>query len=168
MKAEDCPFSGILYAGLMITSNGPRVLEYNVRFGDPETQPILARMKADIVDLFEATIDGTLDRVELEWDPRPAVCIVMAAGGYPGSYEKGKLISGIDKADAREDVIVFHAGTKLDDDKVVTSGGRVLGVTALGKTIPDAKKLAYEAVSDITWDGENHRTDISDKAMKYL
>ncbi|MHC4660793.1 MAG: phosphoribosylamine--glycine ligase [Planctomycetota bacterium] len=169
MKAEDCPFSGILYAGLMITANGPRVLEYNVRFGDPEAQPILARMKSDLVDLFEATIDGTLDSVTPEWDDRATVCVVMAAGGYPGSYEKGKVISGIEKAESRDGVTVFHAGTSLEDSgDVVNSGGRVLGVTALGDTIPNAKQLAYEAVSDITWDGEYHRTDISDKALKRL
>jgi phosphoribosylamine--glycine ligase len=166
MNRNDTPYKGVLYAGLMMTAGGPRVLEFNVRFGDPETQPILARLKSDLLEVLLAVCDGTLDEVTLKWDPRPAVCVVMASGGYPGDYQKGRKITGLEEAQQLQDVIVFHAGTKADDGDIVTSGGRVLGVTALGKTIADAKARAYEAVDKIKFDGAYCRRDIADKAIK--
>ncbi|MHC4713203.1 MAG: phosphoribosylamine--glycine ligase [Planctomycetota bacterium] len=162
---DGCPYRGILYAGIMITREGPKVLEFNVRFGDPETQPILLRMKSDIMDPVIATIEGGLADAKIEWDNRPSVCVVMASGGYPGPYEKGKEITGIEEAEALGDVKVFHAGTTLDDGRLVTSGGRVLGVTALGETIAAAKARAYEAVARIHFEGAHYRKDISDKAI---
>ena len=160
MKSEGRPYKGILYAGLMLTKNGPKTLEFNARFGDPETQPLLVRMESDIVPLFEACIDGTLDQHELRWKSEPSVCVVMAAEGYPGSYEKGKEISGLNEARALLDVVVFHAGTKTEEGKVLTNGGRVLGVTATGPDTPTAIKKAYEAVDKIQWDGIHFRKDI--------
>lgn len=169
MKRARRPFKGVLYAGLMLTAGGPKVLEFNVRFGDPECQPLLMRLKTDLVDLLEATIDGRLSELPpLEWDHRPSICVVMASEGYPGSYEKGREITGLDQADALEDVKVFHAGTKLDDGTVVTDGGRVLGVTALGSSIPSAKLQAYTAVKEIRWRGAWCRKDISDKALAHV
>ncbi len=133
MKRSRRPFRGVLYAGLMITSQGIKVLEYNVRFGDPECQPLLMRLKSDLLDLLEATVDGRLDEIAPpEWDPRPAVCVVMASEGYPGKYERGQPIRGLDEAAKVPDVKVFHAGTATSGDRIVTDGGRVLGVTALG------------------------------------
>ena len=168
LKRSRQPFKGILYAGLMMTpAQGPKVLEYNVRLGDPECQPLLMRLKSDIVDLIEATIDGKLDEIKPpEWDPRPAVCVVMASEGYPGDYEKGRPIRGLEEAGAVEGVKVFHAGTKLVDGQVVTAGGRVLGVTALGQTIAAAKLQAYTAVKCIRWQGAWCRKDIADKAIE--
>ena len=166
MNRNDTPYRGVLYAGLMMTAGGPRVLEFNVRFGDPETQPILARLKSDLLEVLLAVCDGTLDEVTLKWDPRPAVCVVMASGGYPGDYQKGKKITGLKEAQQLQDVIVFHAGTKEEDGNIVTNGGRVLGVTALGKTIADAKARAYEAVDKIKFEGAYCRRDIADKAIK--
>jgi phosphoribosylamine--glycine ligase len=166
MNRNGTPYRGVLYAGLMITGGGPRVLEFNVRFGDPETQPILMRLKSDLLEVLLAVCDGTLDQIDLEWDPRPAVCVVMASGGYPGDYEKGKKITGLKEAGQREDVIVFHAGTAEQDGDILTSGGRVLGVTALGGTIADAKTRAYQAVDRIEFDGAYCRRDIADKAIK--
>ncbi len=166
MNRNGTPYKGILYAGLMITGGGPRVLEFNVRFGDPETQPILARLKSDLLEVLLAVCNGTLDRITLVWDRRPAVCVVMASGGYPGDYEKGKKIVGLQEAQQLEDVIVFHAGTKDMDGDIVTNGGRVLGVTALGQTIRDAKEKAYRAVDKIKFDGAYCRRDIADKAIK--
>jgi phosphoribosylamine--glycine ligase len=168
MNSEGRRFRGILYAGLMITGGGPRVLEYNVRFGDPETQPILARLDTDLVDLLEATADGKLSEIDLKWKDEAAVCVVMASGGYPGKYEKGKEITGLEKASARKGVTVFHAGTVPKKDKVLTAGGRVLGVTALGKDIPTAIESAYAAVKDIEFEGAHYRTDIGQKALKRL
>ncbi|HUT90676.1 MAG TPA: phosphoribosylamine--glycine ligase [Thermoguttaceae bacterium] len=166
MKRARRPFHGVLYAGLMITNQGPKVLEYNVRFGDPEAQPLLMRLKTDLVDLLEAAVDGRLDEIApLEWDPRPSVCVVMASEGYPGSYKKGHPIRGLDEAANVPDVKVFHAGTQLVDGQIVTSGGRVLGVTALGDNIAKAKLQAYTAVKPIRWDGAWCRKDISDKAL---
>ncbi len=166
MNRNDTPYKGVLYAGLMITGGGPRVLEFNVRFGDPETQPILMRLKSDLLQVCLAACDGTLDQISLKWDPRPAVCVVMASGGYPGDYEKGKKITGLEEADGMQDVIVFHAGTKSKDGDIVTSGGRVLGVTALGETIDDAKARAYRAVDKIKFEGAYCRRDIADKAIE--
>ena len=166
MNRNGTPYKGVLYAGVMITGGGPRVLEFNVRFGDPEIQPILMRLKSDLLQVCLAACDGTLDKISLEWDPRPAVCVVMASGGYPGDYEKGKKITGLEEADGIQDVIVFHAGTKGKDQDIVTNGGRVLGVTALGQTIDDAKARAYRAVDKIKFDGAYCRRDIADKAIE--
>jgi phosphoribosylamine--glycine ligase len=166
MNRNGTPYKGVLYAGLMVTAGGPRVLEFNVRFGDPETQPILMRLKSDLLEIMLAVCDGTLDDVTLQWDTRPAVCVVMAAGGYPGEYEKGKIITGITEAEKLEDVVVFHAGTAAKNADLVTNGGRVLGVTAMGQTIADAKAKAYEAVDKIKFDGAYCRRDIADKAIK--
>jgi len=165
LNREGITYRGVLYAGIMLTAAGPRVLEFNCRFGDPETQPILARLSSDLVEVMQAVIDRRLDEVTLKWDPRPAVCVVMASRGYPGSYEKGKVISGLEDTATMNDVIVFHAGTKVQGDHAVTSGGRVLGVTALGKTIADAQKRAYEAVDKIRFDGAYFRRDIAGKAI---
>ncbi len=165
MKRARRPFKGVLYAGLMLTPAGPKVLEFNVRFGDPECQPLLMRLKTDLVDVIEATIDGRLADIEpLQWDPRPSICVVMASEGYPGNYEKGRRISGLDAADAIDEVKVFHAGTKLVDGNVTNDGGRVLGVTAMGDTVAQAKLQAYRGVKEIRWQGAWCRKDISDKA----
>ncbi len=169
MKRNRKPFRGVLYAGLMLTANGPKVLEYNVRFGDPECQPLLMRLKSDLLDLLEATVDGNLDSIDApEWDPRPAICVVMASAGYPGSYETGSEITGLEAADKVTDVKVFHAGTQLKDGKVLTNGGRVLGVTAMGTSLANAKLQAYKGVQAIRWPGAWCRKDISDKAATYI
>jgi phosphoribosylamine--glycine ligase len=168
MKRSRQPFKGVLYAGIMVTpQQGPKVLEYNVRLGDPECQPLLMRLKSDLVDLLEATVDGKLDEIRPpQWDERPSVCVVMASEGYPGSYETGRPIRGLDEAAALPDVKVFHSGTKLDGDQILTAGGRVLAVTALGNTIAAAKLQAYTAVKCIRWPGAWCRKDISDKALQ--
>ena len=163
MAKEGRYYRGILYAGLMLTESGPKVLEFNARFGDPETQPIMMRIKNDIVPIFEACIDGTLAKQSLQWRQDPTVCVVMAAKGYPSSYEKGKEISGLNSDENRQ-AVVFHAGTKLENGKVLTNGGRVLGVTALGSDINQAIKNAYSAVDKIKWDGVHYRKDIGNKA----
>jgi phosphoribosylamine--glycine ligase len=165
MNRNGTPYKGVLYAGLMITGGGPRVLEFNVRFGDPETQPIMMRLKSDLLEVCLAVCEGTLDEVTLEWDRRPAVCVAMASGGYPGDYEKGKKITGLEQAEQLEDVVVFHAGTAMKDDAIVTNGGRVLGVTAIGEQIGDAQARAYEAVDKIEFEGAYWRRDIADKAI---
>ena len=168
MKRRGRPFKGLLYAGVMITHQGPKVLEFNTRFGDPEAQPLLMRLKTDLAQVLLAITDGTLDKLPpLEWDPRPAICVVMAAAGYPGEYEKGATIRGLDDAARLSNVKVFHAGTELRGGQPVTSGGRVLGVTALGDNLGDAKLRAYQAVKCIRWDGAWCRHDISDKARKH-
>jgi len=167
MNREGCPYKGVLYAGIMVTPKGPKVLEFNARFGDPETQPILMRLKTDLVPVMQAVIAGKLDTVQLDWDPRAAVCVVMAAGGYPGKYEKGKPIFGLDEVDDLPDGFVFHAGTTLArDGSVLTSGGRVLGVTALGDTIAAAQKRAYEIVNHILFESAYYRTDIAHRAIE--
>ncbi len=169
MKRRNRPFRGILYAGLMITHQGPKVLEFNVRFGDPEAQPLLMRMKSDLVPVLVAAAEGRLREVEpITWDPRPAICVVMAAEGYPGEYQKGQVIRGLDEANQVEGVKVFHAGTALKNGEVVTAGGRVLGVTAVGDRLGDAKLRAYQAVKLIRWPGAWCRHDISDKARQYM
>lgn len=162
------PFNGVLYAGLMLTAQGPRVLEFNVRLGDPEAQPVLMRLKTDLFELLHAAAKKELAEFPpLQWDPRPAVCVVMASEGYPGDYEKGHMIRGLEAAGAQDDVKVFHAGTKQQaDGTIVTDGGRVLGVTALGDDLSDAKFRAYQAVKPIRWDGGWCRKDISDKARR--
>lgn len=166
MNREGHPFSGVLYAGLMITDDGPKVLEFNVRFGDPETQPILMRLKSDIVPVLDAAARGELENVSCDWDDRPAVCVVMASGGYPGSYEKGLAISGLDDAARMADVQVFHAGTKIEAASVVTAGGRVLGLTALGDDVASAASRAYAAVQKISFEGAQYRTDIAARAIR--
>ena len=161
MAAEGRPFTGVLYFGLMLTQDGPKVLEYNTRFGDPETQVVLPRMKTDIVDVMDACIDGTLDQIDLEFYDNAAVCVVLASGGYPQSYEKGKVITGLERFDNADGYYCFHAGTKFDDNgNVVTSGGRVLGVTAVGPTLKEARAAAYEAAGWIHFDGQYMRHDI--------
>ena len=166
MQRESTPFKGLLYAGLMITAGGPKVLEFNARFGDPETQPLLMRMRSDLLDPILGVIEGTLDQVTIDWDPRPAVSVVMASEGYPGRYLKGRLIEGLTPAASMGDVEVFHAGTAATSDgRVITSGGRVLAVTALGTDLAQAKKRAYEAVEKIHFQGAYYRRDIADKAL---
>ena len=166
MNKEGRPYKGVIYIGLMITSAGPMVLEFNVRFGDPEAQVILTRMKSDIVPIMLATISGGLDNVDLEWFPQASVCVVMAAGGYPGQYDNGKEIKGLDSLKNQEGISVFHAGTKSENEKIVTNGGRVLNVVACGRDIKEAQKKVYEAVSKISFDGAHYRRDIADKAIK--
>jgi phosphoribosylamine--glycine ligase len=166
MNRNGTPYKGVLYAGLMITSGGPRVLEFNVRFGDPEAQPILMRLQSDLLEVCLAVCDARLEEVFLKWDPRPAVCVVMAAGGYPGDYEKGRVITGLEEAAELQDVMVFQAGTRQQNGNVVTSGGRVLGVTALGPTIAAAQARAYGAVARIHFEGAYYRHDIADKAIQ--
>ena len=164
MQKEGRSFKGILYAGLMLTKTGSQILEFNVRFGDPETQPLLVRMDSDIVPIFEACIDGTLDQCPLQWKNESSVCVVMAAEGYPGPYEKGKPISGLQYANSIPGVEVFHAGTKTQDEEVLTQGGRILGVTATGENIANAISKAYEAVDKIKWHGIHYRKDIGHRA----
>ena len=166
MKRARRPFRGVLYAGLMMTAAGPKVLEFNVRFGDPECQPLLMRLKTDLVDVIEAAVEGRLGDLEpLQWDDRPSVCVVMASEGYPGEYEKGREMTGLEQADKIDGVKVFHAGTKMDGEKIVNSGGRVLGVTAIAGSVSSAKLQAYKAVKEIRWQGAWCRKDISDKAL---
>jgi phosphoribosylamine--glycine ligase len=165
MAAEGRPYKGVLYAGLMIERDRIKVLEFNGRFGDPEAQPLLMRLKNDIIPIIEAIIDERLDQCRLEIDPRATVCVVMAAGGYPGKYKKGLPIQGLDKAGRLKDVMVFHAGTGLKGKQVVASGGRVLGVTALGKTVEEAIARAYKAVEKISWKDVQYRKDIGQKAL---
>ncbi|MBI5468829.1 MAG: phosphoribosylamine--glycine ligase [Deltaproteobacteria bacterium] len=165
MEAEGRPYKGVLYAGLMISGGKPKVLEFNCRFGDPETQPILMRLEDDLFDLLLAAAEERLEGVTLNWG-RPAVCVVMSSKGYPGDYRKGDGINGLEEASRLKDVMVFHAGTAMKEGKVVTSGGRVLGVTALGDDIKGAIENAYRAVSLISWDGAYYRLDIGKKAVK--
>jgi len=168
MGEEGRTYKGVLYAGIMICEGVPKVLEFNARFGDPETQPVLMRMKGDIVPILEACMRGHLSQCEIEWDNRPSVCVVMASGGYPGDYEKGKKIKGLEEVARMEDIFVFHAGTSFKDGQMVTNGGRVLGVTGLGKDIPNAIERTYQAVKRISWDGVHYRKDIGLKAMCYV
>lgn len=170
MKSEGTPFSGTLYAGLMISNNIPKVLEFNVRFGDPETQPILCRLKSDLAELLIAAATGKLNSVAPPvWSPDSSVCVVMASGGYPGSYKKGHEIHGLEEANYLSDTIVFHAGTTIGDEgKLVTSGGRVLGVTATGQTITDACKTAYKAVDYIRFKDSFYRKDIAFRALQRI
>jgi phosphoribosylamine--glycine ligase len=169
MKRGRYPFQGVLYAGIILTNQGLRVLEFNCRFGDPETQPILMRLQSDLVDLLEAVADERLNELEdkVIWDPRPAVCVVLCSGGYPGKYTTGKPIAGIEEAEQLPGVKVFHAGTKIDErSRLVTDGGRVLAVTALGADLAAAKAQAYEAVKRISFSGMHYRTDIADRALR--
>jgi len=165
MVQEGRPFRGVLYAGLMITEQGPKTVEFNCRFGDPETQVVLPRLKTDLADIFMAVVSGKLQEIEIEWSDEAAVCVVLASGGYPGPYEKGKPITGLDQV---EQSVVFHAGTKLADGQIVTSGGRLLGVTALGKDIAEARAKAYADIEKIQYEGKHYRTDIALKALRAL
>jgi len=165
LAAEGRPFKGVLYAGVMITREGPKTLEYNVRFGDPETQAILPRLKTDLLEVMMRASSGQLAGFELEWDKRSAVAIVMASGGYPGKYAKGKVITGIDQAAKMKDIVVFHAGTKLDKKKLITSGGRVLAVTGLASPIEKAIDYTYSAVKKIKFNGAHYRRDIGKRAI---
>ena len=164
VKAEKMDFRGIIYAGIMITEDGPKVLEFNVRFGDPETQAVLMRLESDLADVMQKTASKSLSEVELKWSSEPAVCVVMTAGGYPGAYGKGDVIEGLDVA-AETGAVVFHAGTSLQDGKIVTSGGRVLGITAKGANIAEAAANVYKAVDKISWPGVNYRKDIAYRAL---
>jgi len=166
LKQRGIRYRGVIYAGVMITKDGPKVLEFNARFGDPECQPIMMRLRSDIVPLLEATIDGKLDQVQPEWYGDPAVCVVLCAGGYPGSYDKGKEIRGLDKLKHWDKGFVFHAGSAKDDGRWITTGGRVLGVTARGTGIAEAVGEVYRAVGEITWDGMHYRKDIARRALK--
>ncbi len=168
MEAEGHPYKGVLYAGLMIKGDSVKVLEFNGRFGDPEAQPLLVRMKNDIIPIMEAVIDGNLDQCRLDIDSRSSVCVIMASGGYPGPYPKGKPISGLATVKRMRDVVVFHSGTAEKDGNIVTAGGRVLGVTALGDDVAGALAKAYRAVSKISWEKAFYRKDIAQKAIKRL
>ncbi len=161
--AENRPFKGIIFFGLMLTKDGMKVIEYNARFGDPETQVVLPRLKTDLLDIFEACVDGTLDKIDVCWEDNAAACVVLASGGYPVKYEKGYEISGIENAEACDNVTVFHAGTALKDGKFVTNGGRVLGVTGVGKDLDEAIKTAYAAVELIDFKDKHYRKDIGIK-----
>lgn len=166
MKKEGRSYRGVLYAGLMLTLTGPKVLEFNVRFGDPETQALVMRVMGDLLLMLLATAEGRLETVDFRWDPRAALCVVMASRGYPEGYEKGKEIKGLESTAGLKDVMVFHAGTAKKEGKIITNGGRVLGVTALGDDILDAQKRAYEAVSLISFEGAYYRRDIGSKAIQ--
>lgn len=165
MEEEGRPYSGVLYAGLMMTDEGPMLLEFNCRFGDPEAQPLMARLEDDLAELLMACAEGGLEERTLSWSEKTAVCVVMASEGYPGEYEKGKPISGLEEAAAMEDVVVFHAGTAEEDGRIVTAGGRVLGVTGLGADTKEAIEHTYRAVEKISWDGAYYRRDIGLKAL---
>src|SRR3974390_41664 len=168
MKAEGAEYKGILYCGIMMTARGPMVLEFNCRFGDPETQPILMRLETDLLEAIEASIEGRVSEGDFRWTHEPAVCVVMSSGGYPGSFEAGKIITGIEDADRIFGVKVFHAGTNRRDGAYYTSGGRVLGVTARGKDLPDVVERAYDAVMKIRFDGMHYRKDIAARGLKHL
>lgn len=165
MRKNRTPFKGCLYVGVMVTESGPKVLEYNCRFGDPEAQPVLSLLDTDFYEILEASANGNMSSIEIKNKSGAACCVVMASGGYPGNYEKGKVIQGLDNIP--KDVFVFHAGTVLKEGKIVTSGGRVLGVTGIGKDIKSAIDTAYIGVEKIKWDNEYHRTDIGKKALRY-
>ena len=160
MRAEGRTFKGIIFFGLMLTEDGPKVLEYNARFGDPETQVVLPRMKTDIVDVFEACIDGTLDQVDLEFEDNAAVCVVLASAGYPEKYEKGFPITGLEEFKKHDGYYCFHAGTKFDGENIVTNGGRVLGVTAKGADLKEARANAYAATEWVQFENKYKRNDI--------
>jgi phosphoribosylamine--glycine ligase len=165
LKRQNIRYRGLIYAGLMITKEGPKVIEFNARFGDPECQPIMMRLKSDLLPLLEATIDGKLDQVKAEWHEDPAVCVVLTANGYPGAYDKGKEIHGLEKLVGWQQGFVFHAGTAKDNNRWLTTGGRVLGVTARGKSVAEAVKEVYRAVGEISWPGMHYRKDIARRAL---
>lgn len=160
MAKEGRPFKGCLYFGLMLTSDGPKVIEYNSRFGDPETQVVIPRLKTDLVDIINAVIDEKLDEIDIEWDTDAAACVVLASGGYPGKFEKGRVIKGLDKSGGADGVTVYHAGTKLRDGRFLTASGRVLGITATAPTVDNALEIVYRHIGEISFDGMHFRTDI--------
>jgi phosphoribosylamine--glycine ligase len=162
---EGIEYKGVLYAGLMLTAGGPKVLEFNCRFGDPETQPLMMRLKSDLMQTLLAVADGKLDQIELKWDDRPSVCVVASSKGYPGKYTNGALITGIEAADSMPDTKVFHAATRLDGKRLLTDGGRVLSVTSVGSTIAQAAQRAYAAMDKIHFDGIHYRRDIAHQAI---
>ena len=166
LQSEGREYRGVLYAGLVLTKEGPKVLEFNARFGDPETQVVLPRLKTDLIDILNAVIEGSLHKINIEWNNNFAVCVVVASGGYPGKYRKGKVISGLERLEKMKDIIAFHAGTKFQDGEIVTSGGRVLGVTAWDNTISKAKERAYKGVKEIYFEDMYYRKDIAVKAIK--
>lgn len=166
LQSEGKEYKGVLYAGLVLTKEGPKALEFNARFGDPETQVVLPRLKTDLVDILDAVIEGSLHKINIEWKNNSAVCVVVASGGYPGKYQKGKPISDLERLQKMKNIIAFHAGTKFQDGKIVTSGGRVLGITAWDDTISKAKEKAYEGVEKIYFEGMYYRKDIVAKAIK--
>jgi phosphoribosylamine--glycine ligase len=166
LQSEGREYKGVLYAGLMLTKEGPKVLEFNARFGDPETQVILPRLKTNLIDILNAVVEGTLHKINIEWKNNTAVCVVMASGGYPGKHQKGKVISGLERLERMKDVMAFHAGTKLQDNKIITSGGRVLGITAWDETISKAKERAYKEAKEIYFEDMYYRKDIAAKAIK--
>jgi phosphoribosylamine--glycine ligase len=166
LKKKAIRYRGLIYVGLMITKDGPKVLEFNARFGDPECQPIMMRLKSDLVPLLEATIDGKLDHIKAEWYEEPAVCVVLCAGGYPGAYDKGQEIRGLQTLRDWNKGFVFHAGTTQANQHWLTSGGRVLGVTARGSNLTAAVEEAYRAVGKISWPGMHYRKDIARRALK--
>ncbi len=168
MAAEGAPYQGVLYGGLIVTSAGPKVLEFNARFGDPELQPLVLMMKSDIVPVIEATIDGKLSEAKIEWYDGVAFCLVMASGGYPGSYEPGKVITGLDRVVRRNDAFIFHAGTKKEGDKILTDGGRVLGVAARANNLPAVIDEVEQMAAKISWSKEYHRPDAKQKVIAYL
>ena len=165
LKAEGCPYEGILYAGIMLTKEGPKVLEFNCRFGDPEAQPILMRLQTDIIDIMNAVIDKKLDSIEIEWSDKASVCVVIASGGYPDKYSTGQSIKGLEDFNNMNDVVVFHAGTKFDGGNIVTAGGRVLGVTAIAVDLKDAIDKAYVGLNRISFEGMQYRKDIGRKGI---
>ncbi|MFH1779387.1 MAG: phosphoribosylamine--glycine ligase [Candidatus Omnitrophota bacterium] len=168
LRDEGVPYQGVLYAGIMMTNSGPKILEFNCRFGDPETQAVFPRLKSDLVELIDASVDEEIDTISLEWDKRPCVSVVISSEGYPGTYRTGLEIEGLESIKKLKDIYVFHAGTKKADDKIVTSGGRVLNVTALGRNIKDAIDRCYEAVNLIHFEGMHFRRDIGFRALKYV
>jgi phosphoribosylamine---glycine ligase len=163
MVAEGVPYEGILYTGLMLTKEGPKVIEYNARFGDPETQVVLPLLETDLVDIVTASLTGELENIEVKWKDKAAVCVIMSSAGYPGPYEKGEVIYGLDQV--VNPSIIFHAGTAAKDGEIITSGGRVLGVTAVGETLKEARELAYQSVEKVSFNGAHYRTDIGSKAF---
>jgi len=166
LQREGKEYKGVLYAGLILTKEGPKVLEFNARFGDPETQVILPRLKTDLIDILNAVIEDRLHKINIQWEDNAAVCVVVASGGYPGKYQKGKVISGLERLEKMKDMIAFHAGTKFQDNQVITSGGRVLGITAWDKTISKAKERAYKGIKEIYFEDMYYRKDIAAKAIK--
>jgi len=166
LRREGKEYKGVLYAGLILTQEGPKVLEFNARFGDPETQVILPRLKTDLIDILNAVIEDTLHKINIQWEDNAAVCVVVASGGYPGKYQKGKVISGLERSEKMKNIIAFHAGTKFQDNQVITSGGRVLGITAWDETISKAKERAYKGVKEIYFEDMYYRKDIAVKAIK--
>jgi phosphoribosylamine--glycine ligase len=168
LKEEGREYKGVLYAGLMIEGGEPRVLEYNCRFGDPETQPLMMRMDSDIVPVLSAVAGKGLTGEKVEWKEEASVCVVLASKGYPGDYKRGAVITGLDIVDGMENVVAFHSGTSFANGGIVTDGGRVLGITALGRTIPEAINLAYQAVGKVNCDSLCYRTDIGKKALRHV